>query len=51
MINRENELDMPRDAMTLIARYDNTKKSLKWSPIFGMAIVGTMKKYGVTDAP
>ena len=31
MINRGNVLNMPRDEMTLLARYDNTKKSLKWS--------------------
>ena len=31
MINRGNVLHMPRDAMTLFARYDNTQKSLKWS--------------------
>ena len=30
MINRGNVLDIPRDAMTLLARYDNTQKSLKW---------------------
>ena len=31
MINRGNVLDMPRDEMTLLARYDNTQKSLKSS--------------------
>ena len=31
MINRGNVFDITRDAMTLIARYDNTQKSLKWS--------------------
>ena len=31
MMNRGNVLDMTRDAMTLLARYENTKKSLKWS--------------------
>ena len=31
MINRGNVLCMPRDVMILIARYENTQKSLKWS--------------------
>ena len=31
MINKGNALDMPKDAMTLFAKYENTEKSLKWS--------------------
>ena len=31
MIKKGNVLDMPRDAMPVLARYENTQKSLKWS--------------------